>query len=108
TPEQLGGARMHAVQSGVVHNLVASEEEAFAQARVFLSLLPASSDDALPIHDEGDIDARVLGDLLDIVPADLNRPYDMHDVLHRLADSNALLELQPLYGASLITALARI
>ena len=33
TPEELGSARMHATQSGVVHNLVATEQEAFQLAR---------------------------------------------------------------------------
>ncbi|TNF34795.1 MAG: carboxyl transferase [Gammaproteobacteria bacterium] len=108
TPEQLGGARMHATQSGVIHNLVATEEEAFAQARCFLSLLPRHAGAPLPASDEGDTVTRTLADMLEVVPANLNQPYDMRDVIRRLVDGNSFLELQALYGASMITAMARI
>ncbi len=108
TPQQLGSAHMHATHSGVVHNLAATEDEAFAQARVFLSLLPRCRGAALPVSTGGDNSERLLDDLLQVVPADLHCPYDMRAVLQRLVDGAALLELQPLYGASLIVALARI
>ncbi|MFT5484467.1 MAG: acetyl-CoA carboxylase carboxyltransferase component [Halieaceae bacterium] len=109
TPEQLGGARMHASKSGVVHNLAASEAEAIAMARYFLSLLPTRAGEALPSLAGADIaKPRRVDRLLDLIPPQLNIPFDIREVLNELVDAQTLFELQPLFGASLITAMARI
>ena len=109
TPEELGGARMHTAQSGVAHNLARTEEDAFAIARYFLSLLPARAGDPLPVNLETENAApREVDALLDIIPPSLNTSYDMRTLLNVLVDENSLFELQPDFGGSLITALARI
>src|SRR5512139_2990199 len=41
--EDLGGARIHAAHSGVAHNIVADEQEAFALIRRYLALMPSSA-----------------------------------------------------------------
>ena len=43
TAEELGGAELQTRQSGVAHNLAESEDDAFALARAYLSLLPGSA-----------------------------------------------------------------
>lgn len=104
SPEALGGAPMHTTRSGIAHNMGATEEDCFAMARYFLSLVaspqpPASQQHAQP---------RRLDSLLDILPPQPNQAYDMRDVLHMLVDSRSLFELQPGFGRSMLTALARI
>ena len=106
--EELGGARMHAATSGVAHNIVADETEAFALVRRYLRLLPGSawawppsSAPAAPGDDDPDV-------LLRLVPRDPLRPYDMRAVLHALLDAGDVLEIQPLFGRSMITALGRL
>jgi len=109
TPEELGGARMHAAESGVVHNLAATEAEAFAVARYFLSMLPPKAGAYLPLCTVAASAApRQLDALLDIIPPAANTSYNMHRVIAELADADTVLELQPLWGRSLVTALARI
>lgn len=109
TPEELGGARMHTQESGVAHNLASTEEEAFLMARYFLAQLPGAkdsgqvSDAEAPGAQPRDVDA-----LLDLIPTAANQAYNMHAVLQEIVDSQSLFELQPAYGASLITALARL
>ena len=109
SPEELGSARMHSTESGVVHNLAATEEDAFQQARYFLSMMPqrsgeaGSNDPRLASAAPRDVDA-----LLDIIPPLGNQVYDMRDVLRCTCDDNSLFELQPGFGGSIITALARI
>lgn len=106
--EELGGARMHVARSGVAHNLAASEQEAFALVRRYLSLLPANAG-ALPPRREGaDAGERRLDALLEILPRDAQRPYDMRAVLRELLDAGELLEIQPLFGRSLLTVLGRL
>jgi acetyl-CoA carboxylase carboxyltransferase component len=105
TPEQLGGAQMHTSQSGVAHNLAATEQEAFEQARYFLSLVMPHSiaENSAAADNNSNNDS-----LLDIIPPALNQAYDIRKVLEVLADENTLFELQPAYGRNLVVAMARV
>ncbi len=109
TPEELGSAHMHATQSGVVHNLAQSEQDAFAQARYFLSMLSpdVQSDSATSAIDHA-TSAQNCDALLDLIPPAGNTAYDMREVLRVLVDEQSLFELQPGFGTSLIAGLARI
>ncbi|MEZ5571433.1 MAG: carboxyl transferase domain-containing protein [Halioglobus sp.] len=109
TPEDLGSAKMHTRDSGVAHNLGKTEQECFAMARYFLSLLPSRAGDQLP--EQRNLPAAAPRDvdrLLDIIPPQVNRAYDMRAVLHELFDRQSLFELQPDYGRSLIAAIGRM
>ncbi|MFK7975545.1 MAG: acyl-CoA carboxylase subunit beta [Halioglobus sp.] len=109
SPEELGGAAMHTRDSGVAHNLASNEEDAFAMARYFLAQLPTASGEAQRTDKSApSAEPRELDALLDLIPTQANQAYSMHKVLQEIVDSQSLFELQPAYGASLITALARI
>lgn len=109
TPQQLGGAVMHTTQSGVAHNLGATEADCFAMARYFLSLLPQHAGAPLPYKTIKDSAApRSLERLLDIIPVHSHQAYDMREVLLELVDTKSLLELQPHYGKNIVCAIARI
>lgn len=109
TPEQLGSAAMHTSLSGVAHNLGKTEQDCFAMARYFLSLLPERAGAALPEQrDQPAAAPRALDALLDIIPPQASQGYDMHKVLDELVDHQSLFELQPDYGRNIITALARV
>ncbi|MBE9540304.1 MAG: carboxyl transferase, partial [Proteobacteria bacterium] len=109
TPEELGGARMHTSVSGVAHNLGKTEEDCFAMARYFLSLLPGQAGGKLPeTREHKSARPRPLPKLLDIIPHQANHAYDIHKVLDELVDAQSLFELQPDYGRSMVTALARV
>lgn len=108
--EDLGGARMHATVSGVCHNLAADEEEAFDMVRRYLSFLPGNAAQKPPKIEPGEATAeRQLDDILNIVPRDGQKPYNMKKVIDILVDDPLqALEFQPLYGTTMITTLARI
>jgi acetyl-CoA carboxylase carboxyltransferase component len=109
TPGQLGGARMHTGESGVAHNLAATEHDAIAMARRFLGMLPRRAGSGLPCR--GELPAarpRPVDRLMDLIPPQTSESYDMREVLGELVDAQSLFELQPDYGRSLIVALARI
>ena len=109
TPEELGGAVMHTRDSGVAHNLGASEQDCFAMARYFLSLLPGRAGEQAPQQKRHPSAApRELDRLVDIIPPQANQSYDMREVLREICDSQSLFELQPDYGRNIIAALARI
>lgn len=106
TPEDLGSAHMHATQSGVVHNLVTTEQDALQLARNYLAMMPQRAGESPPLP-TGGAPSDSADTLLDLIPPAGNRAYDMRRVIAALADSDSVLELQPRYGASMICALAR-
>ena len=109
TPEEIGGATMHTRDSGVAHNLGETEHDCIAMARYFLSLLPPRAGDPLPeCRDVPAAARRKVEGLMDVIPPQANQTYDMRQVLDNLVDSQSLFELQPDYGRSIITAMARI
>ncbi|KZX53479.1 carboxyl transferase [Halioglobus sp. HI00S01] len=106
SPQELGSAQMHATQSGVVHNVAATEDEAIDQARYFLGLVAGAittAPQAQPGAEKCATDA-----LLDIIPPDGQRAYDVRRVIDAVADRETVFELQSGYGSSLVVALARI
>jgi acetyl-CoA carboxylase carboxyltransferase component len=109
TAAELGDARMHTRDSGVAHNLCASEADCFATARYFLSLLPPRRGAALPVVAQGKTTQPYRCEALaSLIPPRVDLPYDMRAVLRELVDRHTLFELQPDYGRTLVTALARI
>ncbi|MFM8304902.1 MAG: acyl-CoA carboxylase subunit beta [Actinomycetota bacterium] len=106
--EDLGGPQVHAEVSGVAHNVTADDATAIALARRYLSYFPSSAWARPPEHTGGDTGARRIEQLLDLIPPDPRRPYSMRAVLDLVVDEGSLLEIQPGFGAALVTALARI
>jgi acetyl-CoA carboxylase carboxyltransferase component len=106
--ETLGGAHIHARESGVVDNAVDSEEEAFAQIRRFLAYLPANVWQLPPRATPTDDPQRRDDDLVRIVPRSRRQGYDVRKLLAHVVDRDSLFEIAPRYGPSLVTALARL
>ncbi|MDI2124519.1 acyl-CoA carboxylase subunit beta [Yinghuangia seranimata] len=108
----LGGADVHTVLSGVAHNAAPDDAAALRLARRYLSYLPSNAWQrppyAGPEHGNADTGPRPVDALLDLIPPDARRPYDMRAVLETVFDAASVLELQPRFGASVLTALARL
>lgn len=105
--EQLGGAAIHTVVSGVAHNAAPDDRSALDLVRRYLGYFPLNATQPPPRDHRGD-GARRLDDLLDFVPADPRRPYDIRAVIAMLADDGDVLEVQPAFGRNLVTALVRL
>jgi acetyl-CoA carboxylase carboxyltransferase component len=105
--ESLGGASMHARQSGLADYFAADEQDAIRLGRQIVSRLnwrklgPAPK----PSYDEPLLDSD---GLLDIVPGDLKIPFDPRDVIARVVDGSVFDEFKPLYGSSLATGWASV
>jgi len=106
--EELGGARMHATHSGVAHNIATDEHEAFALVRRYLKLMPSSACEYPALLQGNDSAPRRLDEILQLVPRAAHKPYDMRAVIRLLLDNGDALEIQPLFGRSLLTVLGRI
>ncbi len=106
--EQLGGAGVHAGTSGVAHVVHASEAESLVAVRELLSYLPLNNLDAPPIRPTSDPQNRRDDGLLDLVPDESNKPYDMHEVIRRIVDDGGFFEIHRDYAANIICGFARL
>ncbi|MDH4143371.1 MAG: acyl-CoA carboxylase subunit beta [Chloroflexota bacterium] len=106
--EFLGGALTHTTKSGVAHIAAKDEADALAAVRRLLAHLPQNNlSDAARIETRDPAD-RMDPDLDTVVPDDPSRPYDMHDVIRRVVDDGALMEIQPAWAPNIIIGYARL
>ena len=105
--QELGGAEVHATESGSADLVAEDEDHARALVAQLISYLPQNCEERPPRTD-GSPPARPPEGLDAVVPADPNRGYDMHRVLERVVDDGSVLELRPEFGREIITAFARI
>ncbi|MFI8952938.1 acyl-CoA carboxylase subunit beta, partial [Streptomyces sp. NPDC053750] len=108
TQNGLGGADVHAETSGVAHFAYDDEETCIAEVRYLLSLLPQNNRETAPRARSGDPVDRRSDVLLDLVPADGNRPYDMAKVIEEIVDDGEYLEVHERWARNIICALARL
>lgn len=106
--EALGGASMHARGSGLVDNEAADEADALAQARRFLSYLPASAHDLPPVTPCDDPADRRDEWLLSAIPRERRRVYDPRRIIRAVVDRDSFFEIGRYSGRSSVTGLARI
>lgn len=108
TKDELGSAAIAVDIAGTVDNAVDSEAECFAAIRRFLSYMPQNVWELPPVVRTGDPPDRFADELRRIVPERRTQPYEMRRVVELTMDSGSLFEIQPTYGKSLITCLARL
>lgn len=106
--EELGGAKVHNTISGVAHFYAKGEEECFQQIRRLLSFLPNSNRESPPLRYSGDPLDRLNSKLLEIVPVEGKRPYNVVKVIEEIVDDHDFFEVQHLYAKNIIVGFGRI
>ena len=106
--EDLGGSKIHTRESGVMGNEAATEDEAFAMARRFLSYLPSSVYELPPVIDCDDPRDRADEALIEIIPRDQRKVYKSRKILEMVFDKGSVFELTKGYGRSVVTCFARL
>ncbi len=107
TDEELGGADMHARESGLADYLAADEVDAIRIAREVVAHLnwrKRGPGPSLP----ADPPAYEPEELLGIASADLREPFEMREIIARVVDGSRVEEFKPLYGTTLVTSWASI
>ncbi|WP_297092627.1 acyl-CoA carboxylase subunit beta [uncultured Draconibacterium sp.] len=105
--EELGGAHTHSSKSGVAHFTGNDEDQTLMMVRELLSFLPSNNLEDPPVKPTIDPSDRIIEELQEIVPADPNKPYDMHDIIQNVIDNKHFLEVQPQYAQNIIVGFAR-
>jgi acetyl-CoA carboxylase carboxyltransferase component len=105
--ETLGGSGVH-TRNGVVDDEAATEDEAFARARAFLSYLPASVDEDAPRAEPDDDPERREAWLADAIPRDARTVYKVRPIVEAVVDRGSFFELGRRFGGAAVTGLARL
>jgi len=107
TLEELGGAQTHATKSGVAHRTAPTDADCLDDIRSLLSYLPQHNQaDPVDLPYQSGNEIRPILD--ECIPDNPNTPYDMHEVIGELVDTDSFFESQPDFGCSLITGFARL
>jgi acetyl-CoA carboxylase carboxyltransferase component len=104
----VGSADYHMVHSGTCDVVGDNDAEAIAKARELVGFLPSSCREKPPRKPSSDDSARLVPELVEIVPDDFDRTYDMHDVIEALADDGHYYEIKNEYARNLITCFGRL
>jgi acetyl-CoA carboxylase carboxyltransferase component len=108
TKEDLGGPSV-AVASGLIHNAAPDDAAALDLVRVYLSYFGSSAWSYPPDQLDGDdVGPRLVPEVLDIVPRNGRRVYEMREVIDVVFDEASWFEVQPDFGKSVVCALARL
>lgn len=105
--EDLGGADVHARQSGVVDHYAANDEHALSIVRSIVRNLNRQKPSSLSLRETVDPLYHV-AELNGLVPADVREPYDAREVIARIVDGSEFHEFKKLYGETLVTGFAHL
>lgn len=108
SPETLGGAKTHNTTSGVASFISGSDRKCVEDIRRLLSFLPSNNAETAPPGPENDDPNRLDPDLDGIIPENPSRPYEMREIIVRLADNGDYLEYMPRYATNITTGFVRL
>ncbi len=106
--EGLGGADVHASRSGVAHFAYDSEPECLAAVRELFTYIPQNNSELPPGRESDDPHDRRDEKLLEIVPDNPNRPYDMHEVIECLVDDGRFYEVHARFAQNILVGFAHL
>jgi acetyl-CoA carboxylase carboxyltransferase component len=108
TLEELGGAMSHATKSGVATFVAPDEKACLDDVRHLLSFLPSNNLEEPPRELTGDEGDRQVPELIDLMPASPNQPYDMKKVITAVVDNGDYFEVHRHWAMSITCGFARM
>ena len=107
TSEELGGAETHSSISGVTHFKAPNEVECLRMIRKLVSYLPQNCEDSA-FQKEFSLGDESREKLDDLIPASPNQPYDMHEVIEGIIDTDSFFEVHKDWAENIICGFSRI
>jgi propionyl-CoA carboxylase beta chain len=108
TMEQLGGADTHGAVSGVSHFTHDSELASLSAIRELFRYIPSNNLAEPPSGSGRDPRDRRAAELLDLVPDNPNKPYDMHEVIRHVVDDGEFYEVHRDYAGNILCGFAHL
>jgi propionyl-CoA carboxylase beta chain len=108
TAEELGGARVHTTRSSVADGSFENDVECLLQMRRLIDFLPSSWEGPLPEWPSTDDIGRIEPSLDTLVPDNPNKPYDIKELILKVADEGDFFEISETYAKNMVTGFGRI
>ncbi len=108
TAEELGGALVHTTRSSIADRAYDNDVEALLQMRRLIDFLPASNLEPAPTLPSFDDPDRIDMSLDTLVPDNPNKPYDIKELIGKIADEGDFFEIQEAHAKNIVTGFARI
>ncbi|WP_298430949.1 acyl-CoA carboxylase subunit beta [uncultured Jannaschia sp.] len=108
TAEELGGAVTHTKTSGVADGAFENDVEALAEVRRLFDFLPLSNREIPPVRPFFDSPDRIEDSLDTLIPDNPNAPYDMTELIAKLADEGDFFEIKAAFAKNILTGFIRI
>jgi propionyl-CoA carboxylase beta chain len=108
TAEELGGAHVHTTRSSIADQAYDNDVEALLQMRRLIDFLPASNLERSPTLPSFDDPDRTDSSLDTLVPDSPNKPYDIKELILKVADEGDFFEIQEAHAKNIVTGFARI
>ena len=106
--EELGGARVHAEESGVADHFAEDDDDALRMVRAAVASLgsdpPPAPWERMATEDPAYDPAELYG----VIPASARRQYDVREVIARFVDGSRFHEFKRRYGTTLVCGFARL
>ncbi len=108
TSEELGGAKTHSTLSGVCDRAYENDVETLLMVRRFVNYLPSNNREKAPYRPTPDAADRLEMSLDTLVPDNPAEPYDMKELVYKVADDYEFWELQPDHAKNIIIGFVRM
>jgi acetyl-CoA carboxylase carboxyltransferase component len=107
TADELGGANLHCLESGVSDYIAEDDADAIAQIRKIVKNLPQNEKSKLSMQ-EPEPPLYNPEELYGIVSPDLSKSFDIREVIARIVDRSEFIEFKELYGSTMVCGWANI
>ena len=108
TAEELGGAITHTKKSSVADGAFENDVEALTEVRRLFDFLPLSNREKPPVRPFFDEPSRIEASLDTLIPANPNQPYDMKELITKIADEGDFYETQEDFAKNILTGFVRM
>ena len=108
TAEALGGASTHTKKSSVADGAFENDVEALAEVRRLVDFLPLNNREKPPVRPFFDEPGRIENSLDTLIPENANSPYDMKELIYKVADEGDFYEIQENFAKNMITGFIRL
>jgi len=108
TAEELGGASTHTKKSSVADAAFEDDVQAISEVRRLIDFLPLSNREKPPVRPFYDTPNRIEESLDTLVPDNPNTPYDMKELIEKVADEGDFYEIQENFAKNIITGFIRL
>ena len=107
-PRNSAAPRVHTTKSSVADGAFENDVECLLQMRRLIDFLPSNNEAGVPAWPTQDATDRVDDSLDTLVPDNPNKPYDIKELIHKVADEGDFFEISQDFAKNIVTGFGRI